>query len=151
VPKFPSTLKVGFVLALGLCLLPATGSFGGENEKRAKQEMNIGFKAARRGYWLEAIHRFEQANRLTPNQPRILNNMAVAMEASGRFEEALVTYEAAMALDPSNRALRQNYSRFKEFYDALIAPPPPPEEAKDEQAAEENNDKEEPADDQKSP
>lgn len=91
----------------------------------AKQEMSIGYKAARRGYWLEALHRFEKANNYTPNQPRILNNIAVAMEASGRFDEALVTYESAMAVSPNDRVLRSNYSRFKEFYETMVAPPEP--------------------------
>jgi hypothetical protein len=51
------------------------------------------------------------------------------MEASGRFDEALVTYESAMAVAPNDRVLRSNYSRFKEFYETMVAPPEPvPEE-----------------------
>jgi tetratricopeptide (TPR) repeat protein len=132
VPKSRIPLAVGFVLAYLSCMAPAPPCFSGEMEKMAKQEMRIGYKAARRGYWLEALHRFENANEYTPNQPRILNNIAVAMEASGRFEEALVTYESAMVVAPKDRVLRSNYSRFKEFYETMVAPPTPVPEPKKE-------------------
>jgi tetratricopeptide (TPR) repeat protein len=96
--------------------------------KQAEEQVNRGYRAARRGYWQEALFRFERANALTPNEPRILNNIAVALEASGRFEEALVAYQSALAIAPNDRVLRQNYSRFREFYDAQVAPPKPAED-----------------------
>ena len=90
--------------------------------KQAEEEMEFGYKAARRGYWQEALERFELADELTPNQPRILNNIAVALEASGRFEEALVAYETALGVAPNDKVLRRNFARFKEFYDAQVNP-----------------------------
>ena len=95
--------------------------------KQAGEQINRGFKAAKRGYWQEALFRFERANELTPNEPRVLNNIAVALEASGRFEEALVAYETALAVAPNDRVLRQNYSRFKEFYETQILEPRTPD------------------------
>jgi tetratricopeptide (TPR) repeat protein len=104
---------------------------GNPQAKQAEQQMKWGYKAAKRGYWLEALDRFERANRLTPDQPRILNNIAVALEASGRFEEALLEYESALNLAPNDRVLRRNYSLFKEFYDTRVAPPPDEPEEKE--------------------
>jgi tetratricopeptide (TPR) repeat protein len=109
--------------AILLCLLIAADPAGAKNPqaKQAKEEVEFGYKAARRGYWQEALERFELANELTPNQPRILNNIAVALEANGRFDEARVTYEAGLALDPQDSALQRNYTRFQEFYAAFVA------------------------------
>jgi hypothetical protein len=58
-----------------------------------------------------------------------MNNIAVALEASGRFAEALLVYETALSVAPNDRVLRRNYSQFKEFYETRVAPPPPPEDA----------------------
>jgi Flp pilus assembly protein TadD len=107
-----------------MMLAPAVPAAAGDgSRKEAKAEMQWGYKAARRGYWQEALMRFERANELTPDQPRVLNNIAVAQEANGQFEEALLTYQTALTIDPGNQALRRNYSRFQEFYAAYVAPP----------------------------
>ena len=67
--------------------------------------------------------RFEHANELTPGKARILNNIAVAQEANGLFEMALLTYQEGLAIDPNNNSLRRNYARFQEFYASYVAPP----------------------------
>jgi len=104
-------LGVGFVIA------------GDGTKNEAEADMEWGYKAARRGYWQEALMRFEHADELTPNQPRILNNIAVAQEANGLYEQALLTYQTGLAIAPNNDALRRNYMRFQEFYTAYIAKP----------------------------
>jgi len=81
-----------------------------------KSQVEFGVDMAKRGLWSEALFRFENARKIEPNDAAVLNNLAVCYEAAGRFEDALATYEAALAVDPANRALRQNYSRFAEFY-----------------------------------
>ena len=67
--------------------------------------------------------RFEHANELTPDQPRILNNIAVAQEANGLYEQALLTYQTGLEIAPNSDALRRNYMRFQEFYTSYIAKP----------------------------
>lgn len=113
------------LIGCGLLLLQLFGaaavSAGDPAKERARDQMKWGYDAARRGYWLEALDRFERANNLTPGQPRILNNIAVALEASGRFEEALLAYETALAVAPNDRVLRRNFAQFREFYDSQIA------------------------------
>ena len=74
---------------------------------------------ARRGLWSEALFRFKQARRLRPEDPKILNNMAVAYEALGNFERALEYYQQAIKADRGNKDLKRNYSRFIEFYRAF--------------------------------
>lgn len=109
--------------ALILCFLLGDGVAIAKNPmvKQAKEELEFGYKAAKRGYWQEALERFELADELTPNQPRILNNLAVALEANGRFDEARAMYGVALVLDPSNSALKKNFNRFEEFHKTFVA------------------------------
>jgi Flp pilus assembly protein TadD len=110
--------------AMVLTALAATEAVAGDrDQKEAKAEMKWGFKAAKRGYWQEALMRFENANKLTPDSPRILNNIAVAQEANGMFEEALLTYQTALTINSRDEALRRNYARFQEFYSTYVSPP----------------------------
>ena len=104
-------------------------------KKVARAEMKFGYQAARRGYWQEALLRFQRANELTPGQARILNNIAVAQEANGLFEEALLTYQTGLAVDPRDSGLKKNLARFQEFYASFISRPEN-EEKPDEQAEE---------------
>jgi len=117
-------------LLLGLTGALVLGPMGGgaalaknPMAKQAEEEMEFGYKAAKRGYWQEALERFELADELTPNQARILNNIAVALEANGRFDEARTAYDAALSLDPSSSALKKNIARFEEFYATFVAEP----------------------------
>ena len=82
------------------------------------------------------------ADELTPNQPRVLNNIAVALEANGRFDEARTTYQAGLALDSSSSALKQNYQRFQEFYATFVAVDEDEEsdDAEDDDSGEEQDD-----------
>jgi tetratricopeptide (TPR) repeat protein len=107
------------VLCLALCVDAAMA--GNPRAKQAGEEMEFGYKAARRGYWQEALERFELADELTPNEARILNNIAVALEANGRFEEARTTYQVALSIDPGNTRLQANYARFQEFFATFVA------------------------------
>ncbi|MCP4663141.1 MAG: tetratricopeptide repeat protein [bacterium] len=78
--------------------------------------MAFGVAMAKHGLWSEALFRFEQVERSHPNNPRNLNNLAVACEALGQFDRALDYYQSAIKADPTNKELKRNYSRFVEFY-----------------------------------
>jgi tetratricopeptide (TPR) repeat protein len=85
----------------------------------AEQQLDFGADMARRGLWKEALFRFQQADQLDPDNPRILNNIAVSYEALGLFDEALESYQRALRVGPEDRELRGNYSRFAEFYQSF--------------------------------
>ena len=106
------TLLLGSALVVASC--GSTDIGGG-----AERQLGFGVSMAERGLWSEALFRFERAHQLDPNSFRVLNNLAVAYEANGRFDEALATYRRALALDPANRDLRRNYARFVEFYQSF--------------------------------
>jgi Tfp pilus assembly protein PilF len=84
-----------------------------------KTQLQFGVEMAQRGLWSEALFRFRQAQAQRPQDPRVLNNLAIAHEALGQFELALQHYQDALKADPNNRDLRRNYSRFVEFYRAF--------------------------------
>jgi Flp pilus assembly protein TadD len=81
-----------------------------------KEQIAFGIEMARRGLWSEALFRFQRAEKMDPRDPAVLNNMAVAYEALGLFEEALTYYRKALEVDSGNADLKRNYARFAEFY-----------------------------------
>lgn len=101
--------------ALLVVAVPGMSSGAGPASSR-KAQLEFGVDMAKRGLWSEALFRFENARKLDPGDLAVLNNLAVCFEAAGRFEDALATYREALKLDPANRVLKQNYSRFAEFY-----------------------------------
>ena len=110
-------LRLSRCLAPGLMLLAASGAAAAAGPASSrKAQVHFGVDMAKRGLWNEALFRFENARKLEPNDPSVLNNLAVCYEASGRFEEALATYREALKIAPGNNAVKQNYSRFAEFY-----------------------------------
>lgn len=98
--------------------LAGSGSAARAASKPASQ-LEFGVQMAQRGLWSEALFRFERARAESPRDPRVLNNLAVAYEAVGRFDDALAAYRAALEVAPEQRRLRQNYTRFVEFYQAF--------------------------------
>jgi len=105
----------GFVVAAVAATTFACASAGKSTDSAASQ-LEFGIEMARRGLWNEALFRFEQARRAQPADGKVLNNLAVAYEAVGRFDDALATYKEATRLAPGERGLKVNYSKFLEFY-----------------------------------
>ena len=79
--------------------------------------MEFGVEAAKKGLWREAEFRWQKARKLSPGSARILNNLAVAQETQGNFEEADRLYREALRLLPSNDDIQENYRLFTSFYD----------------------------------
>lgn len=102
-------------LLLSAALVLPAAAFGAAAD-RAGAQIDFGVDMAKRGLWNEALFRFQQAQQLEPGSFRVWNNLAVAYEATGRFEQALEAYQHALRMEPSNKELRRNYSRFIEFY-----------------------------------
>ena len=128
-----SRVLAGLVAAM---LAWGCASSRADSPDAARQQLEFGVQMAEQGLWNEAVFRFEQARTLAPRDVRVLNDLAVAYEAVGRFDDALKTYRSALEVEADQRRVRQNYTRFLEFYqsykvrkappDAAGAPPPPP-------------------------
>ncbi|MCS7181793.1 MAG: tetratricopeptide repeat protein [Thermoanaerobaculum sp.] len=105
---------------LGVLVLLGVGCASQPGGGAAGEQLRQGVEAAVAGLWQEAAFRFERARALGGETPELLNNLAVAYEALGRYEEALATYKRALELAPNNSRIRRNYGRFAEFYASYI-------------------------------
>lgn len=88
-----------------------------DNRAEAKAQVEFGIAVAQKGLWKEALFRWQRAADLDPSYAAAFNNLAVAYEQAGDFEKARAAYEKAVALEPSNDLIRQNYDLFKEIND----------------------------------
>jgi len=103
-------------LALFLALASASTAWA-EQRGQAKEQVEFGIQVAQRGLWKEAIYRWERAAQLDPTYAAAFNNLAVAYEHEGQLVKARAAYEKAIALEPNNALVRQNYDLFKEIND----------------------------------
>jgi Tfp pilus assembly protein PilF len=105
------------ILALALLMAVASASPAWAQRKEAKEQVEFGIQVAQRGLWKEAIYRWERATQLDPSYAAAFNNLAVAYEHEGQLAKAREAYEKALALEPENALVRQNYDLFKEIND----------------------------------
>lgn len=112
------TLIVAFV---GLLFVPVSAS--AQDGKSARSQVDFGISVAQRGLWKEALYRWQKAVELDPGYAAAWNNLAIAYEHAGNFNEARKAYEKALSLDPKNLYIKQNYELFKEINDRANRPP----------------------------
>ena len=86
-------------------------------EKTSAQQVKFGIDVAQKGMWREALFRFRRAVEIDPQNPSALNNLAVALEQVGEFQEARENYERALELKPDDLFIQQNYDLFREADD----------------------------------
>ena len=112
-------------LALGTMPLPARAATPPaapaveDARSLAKAQVEFGIDVARTQLWREAAYRFEKAVETDPTYAAAWNNLAIAYEQQGNFNDANKAYSKAVELDPNNMLIRQNYDLFKEIYDRL--------------------------------
>ena len=79
--------------------------FGGAKSQRLQPQrldyLNEALALERQGDFEAALTSYRLAMRDTPNDPRILQNMAIAFTKTGQQEEAIRHYRRALALDDS--------------------------------------------------
>ena len=107
------------VLVAALLLLVSAAPALADDDAResAKKHVEFGISVAQRGLWREAIYRWDQAAKIDPSYSAAFNNLAVAYEHEGQFDKARQTYEKAIAIEPNNVQIKQNYDLFKEIND----------------------------------
>jgi Tfp pilus assembly protein PilF len=101
------------IIALLLSAQPARA----DARRDAKAQVEFGIDVAQRGLWREAIYRWEKAVEIDPAYAAAFNDLAIAYEHEGQLQKARQAYDKALALDPNNAQIRQNYELFKEIND----------------------------------
>ena len=92
-----------------------TARAAGRSDARA--QVDFGISVVQKGLWREAIYRWEKAIELDPTYAAAFNDLAIAYEHEGQLDKARKAYEKALALEPNNSQIRQNYELFKEIND----------------------------------
>jgi tetratricopeptide (TPR) repeat protein len=85
-----------------------------------KQMIHFGVEMAERGLWREALYRWREALRHDPDNARLRNNIAVALESLGQMEEARVEYVRALELAPESNYIKKNKEGFEELFTSLV-------------------------------
>ena len=88
-----------------------------DDRDKSKEQVEFGIRVAQNGLWNEALYRWKKAVEIDPTYAAAWNNLAIAYEHEGKFEDAKKAYEKALELDPKNLMIRQNYDLFKEIND----------------------------------
>ena len=79
-----------------------------------EKELKFGIWASQNDLWDEAIYRWKKVLLSNPNSIAAHNNIAIAYEKKGLWEDAKKEYELALKLDPSNTYIKYNYQNFNE-------------------------------------
>ncbi len=103
---------VFYVLIASLIVIPAGC---GARRNLIEEYNDFAIRAAKAGLWKEAAFRWGKITQMNPNDARAHNNLAVAYEAMGKYDEAEREYRKALELDPGNKAIQRNYIRFKQI------------------------------------
>jgi Flp pilus assembly protein TadD len=78
---------------------------GGSSKRDSKPQridyLSEALALERQGDYDAALTSYRLAQRDRPNDPKILQNMAIAFSKTGRLEEAIRSYRRALELDPS--------------------------------------------------
>jgi Flp pilus assembly protein TadD len=102
-------------IAAVLLLLALAVPAAAQDRGQAREQVEFGIRVAQQGLWREAIYRWERAAELDPTYAAAHNNLAIAYEHEGQLEQARAAYERALAIEPGNQYIRQNYELFLEI------------------------------------
>ncbi|MGQ9672089.1 MAG: tetratricopeptide repeat protein [Candidatus Aminicenantales bacterium] len=81
--------------------------------RRPINQLEFGVWAAEKDLWEEAIFRWKKALQENPTSVAAHNNLAIAYEKKGLWEDARKEYEAALKLAPNNSWVKANYKSFQ--------------------------------------
>ena len=106
------------LLLIAVFFVSTSPAFADKRDE-ARSQVDFGINVAQRGLWREAIYRWEKAVELDPSYAAAYNDLAIAYEHEGQLEKARKAYDKALALEPNNTQIRQNYDLFKEINDRV--------------------------------
>jgi Tfp pilus assembly protein PilF len=101
------TAGIGLTLFM-LTLIPACAPAPALTDQIA-----FGIWAAEKDLWEEAIFRWKKVLAENPNSVAAHNNLAVAYEKKGLWEEARREYQTSLKLAPQNSWVKSNFKKFE--------------------------------------
>ena len=113
-----NSLTVRRLLVVGLMLAFCSALQAGA-ELADRKTLKFAAEMAQAGSWREAKFRWEKAARQDPENSKIANNLGVACEALGLWDEAGEHYEKALYLEHDNAFIIDNNRRFSVFRERL--------------------------------
>jgi Flp pilus assembly protein TadD len=121
--RFSFTRSTARLLLAGAAVAALTATpVLADSRSSAREQVEFGINVAQRGLWREAIYRWEKAAELDPTYAAAFNDLGIAYEHEGQLDKARKAYEKALALEPNNANIRQNYDLFKEINDRAAQP-----------------------------
>jgi Tfp pilus assembly protein PilF len=109
-PKIPVILLLAAVI---ISLLSGCG------RPLRLNQLQFGVWASEKDLWDEAFFRWKKAVAADPRSVAAHNNLAVAYEKKGLWEEARKEYGIALKLSPKNTYVKFNLDMFQENLDSL--------------------------------
>ncbi len=94
------------LLALGLAVTACAPAV-------EQNQLQFGVMAAQSRMWDEAVFRWQKVLQQNPDSAAAHNNLAVAYERMGRWEDAEKEYQRALALAPENEYIQSNFTSFQ--------------------------------------
>ena len=107
-------LLTGVALSLAGCG-GGQGSAGPGKSIDVEREIEFAMRSAQKGLWNEALYRFERAVAVRPEDASLHNNLAVAYEHEGRYDDAAREYDRASEIAPGNDYIKRNVEAFRSF------------------------------------
>ena len=100
-------------LLLLFVVVVASGTLLGCGKKSTN---HFAIKVAKAKLWNEASFRWQQVTEEIPDAAFAHNNLGVAYEASGKIDQAILSYQKAVELEPNNKRYRYNYRRCRSIH-----------------------------------
>lgn len=116
-------MKRAALLSVAFLIFALPAGAAPDRRSEAKAQVEFGIQVAQQGLWREAIFRWQKAIQIDPEYAAAYNNLAIGYEHEGEFDKAREAYEKALALDPKNTFIMQNFEFFKEINDRANRPP----------------------------
>lgn len=108
-PKIPVVLLAAVILSV----------LSGCSRPLYLNQLRFGVWASDKDLWDEAVFRWKKAVAADPLSVAAHNNLAVAYEKKGQWEEARKEYTIALKLAPKNTYVKHNLDMFQENLDSL--------------------------------